>query len=84
MSKSKTRKQMVLDELRRELEEPWRNDGWVRAHHLVHPSVGGTEGLRRLRELRADGHNIEMRRRPGTHPGGKRYTEREYRLVVKA
>lgn len=31
-------------------------------HALTTPEVGGTEGLRRLRELRADGINIVTRK----------------------
>jgi hypothetical protein len=35
--------------------------GWVPGHLLTHPEIGGTEGLRRLRELRTDGLAIEMK-----------------------
>lgn len=35
---------------------------WVPGYELTKPGVGGTEGLRRLRELRAEGHKIEKRR----------------------
>lgn len=39
---------------------------WVDAHVLTHPAVGGSEGLRRLRELRAEcgpHYRIEKRRK---------------------
>lgn len=44
-------------------------DGWL----LCHWSIGGTEGLRRLRELRAKGHTIRMRKIEGR-------STRQYRL----
>lgn len=40
--------------------------GWVPGHLLTDPSVGGTEGLRRLRELRDSGVLIEMKRIEGS------------------
>jgi len=45
---------------------------WHKAHEIADPEVGGSEGLRRLRELRAAGHSVEKRK----------YTEGtwEYRL----
>lgn len=46
-------------------------NGWIPGHILS--SVGGVEGLRRLRELRAEGYSISMRRMKGV-------AEREYRL----
>jgi hypothetical protein len=37
---------------------------WVSGYELTHPLVGGSEGLRRLREIRASGvTHIEMRKR---------------------
>lgn len=51
-----------------------RGGGWVRASVLTAPEYGGSEGLRRLRELRARGWKIEMCRVAGG-------TERQYRLV---
>lgn len=36
-------------------------DGWINGWVLCHPALGGSEGLRRLRQLRAEGHNIEKR-----------------------
>lgn len=50
-------------------------DGWVDGWVLCHPAIGGSEGLRRLRELRAAGQPIEMR----PHPVHGR-TTRQYRL----
>ena len=50
-------------------------DGWVDGWVLCHPAIGGSEGLRRLRELRADGQPIEMR----AHPIEGR-TTRQYRI----
>lgn len=37
---------------------------WHDGHELTHPSVGGSEGLRRLRELRDLGAPIEKRKKP--------------------
>jgi hypothetical protein len=48
--------------------------GWVSGWTLSRPEIGGTEGLRRLRELRAHGENNEMRRIVGS-------TAFEYRLA---
>lgn len=50
-------------------------DGWVDGWVLCHPGIGGSEGLRRLRELRAEGQPIEMR----AHPIHGR-TTRQYRV----
>lgn len=39
---------------------------WIDAHILTHPAIGGSEGLRRLREIRASlppGFRIEKRRK---------------------
>jgi hypothetical protein len=49
--------------------------GWVPGHYLTSPAIGGSEGLRRLRELRADGYNVQ---------GPRRFTKgatRYYRIV---
>lgn len=56
-----TAKQRVLAHLRlaRELGAE------VPMHTLTNPSIGGTEGLRRLRELRAEGYPIIGPRRRG-------------------
>jgi hypothetical protein len=47
---------------------------WVAGYELTKPAVGGSEGLRRVRELRSDGYEIKMRRIPGKQAY-------EYRLV---
>jgi hypothetical protein len=39
--------------------------GWVPGWYLLRPEIGGTEGLRRLRELRAAGEPIEGPKRFG-------------------
>jgi hypothetical protein len=39
---------------------------WVAGYRLLSPSVGGSEGLRRLRELRAEGYEIRKKRKPGS------------------
>jgi len=49
--------------------------GWVDGPELASPEVGGSEGLRRLRELRSAGWNIESRR----HPDG--WHRWQYRIV---
>lgn len=50
-------------------------DEWVPGFELASPEVGGSEGLRRLRELRADhGYVIKKRKMQGS-------TAYEYRLV---
>jgi len=41
---------------------------WIPGYKFVNAKVGGTDGLRRLRELREDGKPIEMRRDPD-NPG---------------
>lgn len=48
---------------------------WVDGNELETPVTGGDQGLKRLRELRADGHNIENR----PHPRGRGTWQ--YRLV---
>lgn len=53
-----TRKQAVLAALR-----PRR---WTPGHALTTPEVGGSEGLRRVRELRADGFDIKSRQIEGS------------------
>lgn len=50
-------------------------DGWVEGYALCHPAIGGSEGLRRLRELRELGWSIERR----LHPVKGR-TAQQYRL----
>lgn len=64
--KQLTRKQRVYNAL--------KSRRWTPGFELTTPEVGGTEGLRRLRELRADGYEIKSRRMAGS-------TAFEYRLV---
>ena len=47
---------------------------WHRTSEINGITVGGTEGVRRLRELRAQGCNIQKRRVAGS-------TQFEYRLI---
>lgn len=90
--KRPTRRELVLQTLQRAAGRPNELmafgegeihfqlvDGWVDAWILHHPAIGGSEGLRRVRELRAEGHEIEMRK----HPLKSRET-RQYRLVATA
>jgi biotin operon repressor len=49
-----TRKGRVLKTL--------RSRKWTPGYELTQPEVGGTEGLRRVRELRSEGYKIESRR----------------------
>lgn len=50
--------------------------GWTSGPELCRPEIGGSEGLRRLRELRAEGVNIEVRKAPY-----KGLSTRHYRIV---
>lgn len=53
---SMNRKQSVLEFFK-------KNPGkWINNTQIVRDDVGGSEGMRRLRELQADGHDIRMRR----------------------
>lgn len=64
-----SRQQAVFDVLR---------DGqWHDGPELTHPAVGGSEGLRRLRELRDMGYEIQMRLK------AKGQTTRQYRMVAR-
>jgi len=54
----RTRKQQILDALIQ------ARGNWVDGSKLATEEVGGSEGLRRLRELRASGYKIEERRHP--------------------
>jgi hypothetical protein len=54
-----------------------RANQWVDGPELANAEVGGSEGLKRLRELRADGINILMR----PHPDTKRDIH-QYMLVL--
>ncbi len=53
-----TRKEQILRVLLENKGE------WVDGTRLATEEVGGSEGLRRLRELRADGHIVQQRRHP--------------------
>lgn len=59
MAATMTRKDRVITYLK-------RNRKFVPGYEITTPEIGGTEGLRRLRELRADGHNIISRKNPKT------------------
>ena len=37
---------------------------WIDGPELANEKVGGSEGLKRLRELRAEGHQIQERKHP--------------------
>lgn len=54
----RTRKQQVLDYLQRHRNE------WIDGPSLATPEVGGSEGLKRLRELRLEGLPIQTRKHP--------------------
>lgn len=68
-----SRKEQVLERLRRAGGE------WVDGSELATAEVGGSEGLRRLRELRAEGVAIEQR----AHPDKGRDVS-QYRLAAAA
>ena len=55
---TRTRQQQVYDLLNQ------RRDQWVDGTELANERVGGSEGLRRLRELSAGGHPIARRKHP--------------------
>lgn len=63
-----SRKAQVLQRL--------RQGDWVDGPDLANEEIGGSEGLKRLRELKADGHDIRMR----PHPDKARSIF-QYRLV---
>lgn len=67
-----TRKDQIL----RYLTE--NSDEWVDGTELSNEKVGGSEGLRRLRDLRSEGHIIQQRK----HPNPDRDVW-QYRLVTK-
>ena len=53
---TRTKKERILERLA---------DGrWHDGYDLCHPSLGGSEGLRRLRELRSEGYDIRKRLKP--------------------
>jgi len=53
-----TRREQVLVYLRHYANQ------WVPGPELANAAVGGSEGLKRLRELRQEGHDIRMRKHP--------------------
>lgn len=53
-------------------------NSWVDGPDLANERVGGSEGLKRLRELRSEGHRIQQRR----HPNPDRDIW-QYRLVIE-
>lgn len=67
-----TRKEQILKLLLDNLGQ------WVDGPRLASEEVGGSEGLRRLRELRADGHRIQQRH----HPDAERDIW-QYRIVAE-
>lgn len=68
-----SRKEQILEVLRENKGE------WVDGTRLASPEVGGSEGLRRLRELRTDGYSIQQRRHPDPERGIW-----QYRLIDRA
>ena len=64
-----------LPDRQRRVYDVLKDGQWHDGPELTHPGAGGSEGLRRLRELRAKGYTIEMRRK------AKGRTTRQYRLV---
>lgn len=84
MTKTKTRKELVLQALKTARSRGRltidgtsykTSGGWVDGWLLTHPTLGGSEGLRRLRELRQEGFIIEMR-------VSDKGTTRQYRLSL--
>lgn len=67
---SATRKEQVLAVLRSRAGE------WIDGSDLANEEVGGSEGLKRLRELKLDGWMIQMRRKPKSD-------QFQYRLAVQ-
>ncbi len=58
MAVGRSRRQQVLDYLQA------RAGQWVNGPELANETVGGSEGLKRLRELRAEGYPILERKHP--------------------
>lgn len=54
-----------------------RSRRWTPGFDITSPDVGGSEGLRRLRELRAQGYDIKTRKIEGSNAF-------EYRLVGRS
>lgn len=57
-----------------------KDGAWHKTMELNAPDIGGSEGTRRLRELRALGHAIEKRKAKDPEDG----TQWEYRLTAVA
>jgi hypothetical protein len=68
-----TRKEQVLAKLRENINQ------WVDGPDLANEAVGGSEGLRRLRDLKAEGYLIQER----AHPERSRAIH-QYRLVAQS
>jgi hypothetical protein len=68
MDRFDTRKEQVLERLQDAMDTAEIEDdpemGWVDGPDLSNEKCGGTEGMRRLRELRAEGWPIEDRHHP--------------------
>lgn len=64
----------ALPDRQRRVYDVLSDHEWHDGPELTHPAVGGSEGLRRLRELRAKGYVIDMRRKAANR------TTRQYRL----
>lgn len=73
-----TRKEQVLALLRASVDSDGR-PLWVDGPDLANEEVGGSEGLRRLRDLKAEGYLIQER----SHPDRSRAIH-QYRLVQQA
>jgi len=68
-----TRKDQVLNYLTERIGE------WVDGPDISNPEIGGSEGLKRFRELRAEGHLVQTRR----HPDPRRDIF-QYRIVAQS
>jgi len=68
MKTNKTAKEKVYDLLRKNTNK------WVPGYKIASPAIGGSEGLRRLRDLRQDGLVIEKRKMDNR-------SSYEYRLI---
>lgn len=66
------RKEQVLDHLRANINR------WVDGPDLANEKVGGSEGHRRIRELRTAGYHIAMRRHPDAKRGIWQYALTRY------
>lgn len=73
-----TRKDQVLARLRLEIDNTFTG-GWVDGTDLANEEVGGSEGLRRVRDLKSDGYLIQER----AHPDPRRAIH-QYRIVQQS